>query len=252
MRVFTCESDFDSIMTCIYDAWEWALKNGHENMRIEREPIMQMTLFDEYVHIDRDREKSDKVASAILKKISREAAVWVYYVTLHEKDHLDDIYRFLRVGFKEGKRTTQMLSIKPVITMERLSKTVGNEIHYGREFLRFDSMEDKVFVAHTEPKADTIFAVSQHFADRMPSENWLIVDDGRKKAVVHPKDEEIYVIYLTDEQLEELKQTEKNTDIYRDMWRTFFDAIAIKERENYKCQRTLFPIWMRKHVTEFM
>lgn len=32
----------------------------------------------------------------------------------------------------------------------------------------------------------SIYEVPLHFADRMPSENWMIIDDNRKKAVVHP------------------------------------------------------------------
>ena len=43
MMVFTCLPDFEAMMTCIYDAWDWALKNGHENLRLELEPIIQPT-----------------------------------------------------------------------------------------------------------------------------------------------------------------------------------------------------------------
>ena len=34
MRIFVCKDRYENIMTCIYDAWEWSLKNGHENMKI--------------------------------------------------------------------------------------------------------------------------------------------------------------------------------------------------------------------------
>ena len=58
MRIFVCKDRYENIMTCIYDAWEWSLKNGHENMKIMKEPIIQPSLFDEYVYIDEDKEKS--------------------------------------------------------------------------------------------------------------------------------------------------------------------------------------------------
>ena len=44
--------------------------------------------------------------------------------------------------------------------------------------------------------------VGRHFADRMPSEYWMIVDDKRKTVCVHPKDGENYLRYLTDGEFE--------------------------------------------------
>ena len=34
-----------------------------------------------------------------------------------------------------------------------------------------------VYVSHLEPKSDVIMLVGRHFADRMPSEHWMIIDD---------------------------------------------------------------------------
>lgn len=90
-----------------------------------------------------------------------------------------------------------------------------------------------------------------HFADRMPSENWMIIDDNRKKAVVHPVNNSMYIRHFTDEDMLLLQKTENMEDEYTDMWKTFFEAIAIKQRRNTECQRNLMPLWMRKHVTEF-
>ena len=104
--------------------------------------------------------------------------------------------------------------------------------------------------------------VGRHFADRMPSEHWMIIDDNRKTACVHPKDGENYLRYLTDEEFQTLRKTEEYEDEYEeedseyedeytDLWKTFFHAIAIDERKNYVCQRNLFPLWKRKHAVEF-
>lgn len=53
------------------------------------------------------------------------------------------------------------------------------------------------------------------------------------------------------DEFESLRKTEQYEDEYTEMWKTFFQAVAIKERENYVCQRNLFPIWKRKHAVEF-
>ena len=89
--------------------------------------------------------------------------------------------------------------------------------------------------------------VGNHFANRMPSEHWMIIDDNRKTACVHVKDGENYLRYLTDDEFSVLQKTESYEDEYTDMWKTFFHAISIEQRKNYVCQRNLFPIWQVKH-----
>lgn len=53
MTIFTCKDSYEDMMTCIYAGWEWALKNGHENLRLMKEPIEQTSLFDQYIHIEK-------------------------------------------------------------------------------------------------------------------------------------------------------------------------------------------------------
>src|SRR3712207_7065355 len=50
-------------------------------------------------------------------------------------------------------------------------------------------------------KSHVLLPVAEHFADRMPSENWIIVDDNHKEAVVHP----INSPYRSEEHTSELQ-----------------------------------------------
>lgn len=251
MMVFTCLPDFEAMMTCIYDAWDWALKNGHENLRLELEPIIQPTFFDTYMHIEADPEKVEKVVRSIQRKISYESYIRVYYACLCEEDLLDVIYRYLRIGFRVGARVDAMLTEAPVMKLTENRRKIGNESHYFREFMRFSCVDGKVYVAHFEPKSNVVYLVARHFADRMPSEHWMIIDDTRRLAVVHPCDQEMYLRKLEEEEFEQLRQLDERRDEFTELWQTFFDTIAIKERENRKCQRNMMPIWMRKHAPEF-
>ena len=213
MKIYTCKDRLEDIMTCIYDAWVEAVRIGHNQIQVKKEPIFQQTMFDEYIHVDGDAEKAEKVIRSIRRDISDEAYMDVYYATLSaEEDALQAIYNFLRVGFAVGCR---------------------------------------VLDYYTNPHVMRILELRRNFADRMPSEHWMIIDDTRKTACVHPKDGTNYLRYLTDAEFETLRKTEEYEDEYTDMWKTFFHAVGIKERENYICQRNLFPIWKRKHVVEF-
>ena len=60
ITVFTCEDQFDDMMTCIYDAW--ASRLGHSNVRLLTEPLGTPELFCTYRHVDAQPEKAESVA----------------------------------------------------------------------------------------------------------------------------------------------------------------------------------------------
>ena len=51
-----------------------------------------------------------------------------------------------------------------------------------------------------------------------------------------------------EQRLKELNETEEE---YSDLWKVFFENIAVKERENKKLQTGNLPLRFREHMTEF-
>ena len=238
MRIFTCKHQLEDMMTCIYDAWVYALRVGHDKVRLQTEPIVQATLFDEYVHVDVDVEKTEKVLRSVRNKIGMQAYIDVYYACLMEDDVLDDIYRFLRIGFQAGPRVIGMLAEPPVSRMLEIRRAVGNEIHHFREFARFNSIDNKVYVCHLE-----------HYSGQQADKEREISEQNR---YMKEKAQKMYLRELSDEEMKTLRQTELLKDEYTELWKTFFHTIGIEQRKNPTCQRNLMPIWKRKHAVEFM
>ena len=85
MKVFTCKDRLEDIMTCIYDAWSEALQIGHDQIQLKKEPIFQQTIFDEYIHVDQDTSKAEKVIRSIRRDISDEAYLDIYLATLSRR-----------------------------------------------------------------------------------------------------------------------------------------------------------------------
>ena len=82
-------------------------------------------------------------------------------------------------------------------------------MHYYREFTRFTRIEPGIYVAHIEPVCNIVGLTAYHFADRMPSEDWMLIDDRRRIAAVHRSDQPFYVIKLTKEEILRLQRTER-------------------------------------------
>lgn len=251
MTIYTCGESFEEMMTCIYEAW--AGRRGHANVKLQLEPVVQPELFCEYIPVGADAEKAQKVVRAIRQKISAEAYRQVFYAAMScFPDRLEAIYRFLVLGFACGAGVTDMFSEAPVMRVLELSRKCGNETHYFREFTRFVCVDEKVYVAHIEPKCNITAMTARHFADRMPSEYWMIIDDNRRIAAVHPKNQPFYMTGLSAEEMQRLAEARRQNDLYTELWKEFFRSIGIAQRSNEKCQRSLMPLWYRKHVTEFL
>ena len=250
MIIYTCSDNFEDMMTCIYDAW--ASKEGHKNIRLMLEPVYEPELFCEYRHVDGDPEKSLKVIRSIQKQISFQAYQMVFRCAMsYLPDRLDRIYRFLLLGFSCPKEAVSMLQHPYVFPVFEAGRAVMNETHQFREFLRFQALPGEILAAHIEPKSNILSLLFPAFDDRLPSENWMIIDDIRKTAAIHPADGETYLTALSADEFERLSHTEDLEDPFIGLWKTFFRTTEIRERANPVCQRTHLPNWYRKHMTEF-
>ncbi len=250
MYIYTCESNYEAMLTCIYDAW--ASGRGHENIRLCVEPTEQYTLFDEYIHVEGDVSKAEKVSRSVYYKISPRVHWELSFVLASfEEDALDTAYRMLILGFAYGAKVVDMLQYKDVVRFYEIKKLVSREVYSFREFLRFWEVKKGMYVAHFEPRSRVVMPIAAYFADRMPSEHWMIIDDTHREAVVHPKDKECYLRFLSDEEFQALSNTQQE-DYYSLLWKQYFRTMGIAERENKACQKNHFPLWMRKHVTEFL
>lgn len=248
--VFTCENDFTAMLTCIYTAGKCGL--GRANFRLCVEPVEQMSIFEQYVHVDADEQKAAEVERTVCNMISPDFYWTVMYAAgAYEPDTLDTIYSVIALGFKHGPNVLAMYRYSEVTRFLEISRRYGGEAHSFREFARFNKIGD-AYIAHIEPRSHVLLPVAEYFIDRLPSENWMIIDDCHHEAVVHPMNEPYYLKKLSDSEFDRLLLTESVEDEYTSLWRTYFDKIAIRARTNYLCQMNHFPKWKRKHATEFV
>lgn len=250
MTVFLCGPEPEDIFTAVYDAW--ASRLGHDNVRLEIDSEQrQMGLFCQYISVERDLNKAEKVSRSIAHKISSEAYYGVYRAALSfEPDRADAIYRFLIEGFRVGADVIHRLQHPAVCRVFELSRKVGNERHLFLGFTRFVQWSNGVLFARLAPKCNVLPLVAPHFDDRMSGEHWMIYDEIRHKAAVHPAGGSWFMVDTVDAGWEEWMQSMDDGQQWEDLWRTFVEHIAIEPRRNPGLQRNLMPLWYRKNMTE--
>ena len=246
---FVCADDFGAMMSCVYEAWRWGNRGYTVELAVESTDNYQLFCVEHYVPYDEER--TQKVIRSIREKISWKAFQMVYHCAMSElPEKLEVIYRFLRVGFAVGSGVTACLTEEPVMRITEIARQVTNESHKFREFVRFSRM-DGVLCAVIEPKSNVVTLLAPHFADRMISENWMIVDQRRRVAVIHPSDREWYLRQLEDEEFARIMAHDRDHEEFACLWQTFFDHIAITQRKNPRCQQNFLPKWYRTNMTEF-
>lgn len=253
-RIYQCEDSLEGIFSAVYIAW--ASRYGHDNIELEVLDMVEeynLKLFSEYIIVENNPENASKVANSIKKKISPHAYQMVARAALsNDKRKANAIYHFLVRGFAFGAKVEDHLSDPYVQIIFELNRYVGNDAHLYTGFVRFAELDNGILFAKIEPKNNVLEIITPHFADRLSQENFMILDVKRKVAAVHKSNAAWILTTISDEELDTLLSVTERKEKYEKLWKTFFESIAIKERENKTCQRNHVAMHYRKYMTEFM
>lgn len=251
-KILICEDSMEGIFTAIYAAYE--LRIDHSRIRLQVGESENYTLFAEEIRIAPDKEKTAKVAATIERRLGREAYMDICYaLAAKEKEKATAVYRAVVLGLSlpNGRRVMEHLTDDNVRLVANLRRTVWNEMHSLMGFVRFHELENGILFSKIGPKHNVITFLADHFADRLPLENFVIYDEMRSIFLVHPAGKAYF--YVMGETLDEAfsgNYSEREKE-YQELFGHFCHTIAIKERENTALQRQLLPIRFREYMVEF-
>lgn len=258
MLVFLCDDDFETILCGIYDAWSMG---DHSQVRLEMRESCQRELFCSYRDVRREEEKAKKVIRSVKKTLSEEYFGRLYQIFLScDEEKPDVMYRFLIKGFAYGKKAMDMLQDPDIARAFELTRFVGNESHFMKEFIRFEKMPNGIYLARIQPKNHVLPMIADHFSERLNPEHFLIYDETRDMAAVHPAGKPWFFMRLQrsewDMVLTRMEGKEDHPSAmgedYESLWRLFVDTIAVEGRINPNLQRQMMPYRYRGHMPEFV
>ncbi|MDR2648476.1 MAG: TIGR03915 family putative DNA repair protein [Clostridiales bacterium] len=228
------------IYSCYYDKrlYDYAYEDD----------VYQRQLDSDYFYVPADPARSVKVMDAIGKRVSQGAQSNVCYCLLAaDRERFTSMLRYIRLGFKTGAPVDNYQQDPHVLKVHKLVRYVLHEAHLLTGFCRFKETKSGVYYASVSPVNNTLPILAEHFRERLMNQPWVIHDTARGMAAAYDGD---------DYRIEPVKNNvnaERSEDeaFFQELWRAFFDAIAVKERLNKNLQRNLIPKRFRKHITEF-
>jgi len=238
------DGTFEGLLTCVYHHYYTESANG-----IYAKDRYQANLLCGYMEVDTDEEKAARVYDAIKTKISDYDLRSVYRAYLSSVPHKEEIIlQYIVYGFRKGRAVSSLHGETIVNDFQSLVKKVSVETERMLQFVRFSVMENDILYAEIEPEHDVLELIHTHFCDRFRNDPFIIRDVGRDKAMIAYQ-KYWYISAFDDAMVPALSGEET---AYRDLWKTFFDNIAIKERKNARCQRQFMPQRYWKHLTEMI
>lgn len=235
------DGTFEGLLTCVHMNYYGERANG-----IYPEADYQVSILTQFYKVETNEEKAHAVYSGIRTKISEEALERVYRAHLSShKEKENIILSYLRLGFKKGGCISSMHAHPVVLAMQELDHKVSFEKVRLLGLVRFSEISGVLF-SLIEPDHDVLELMADHFADRYKNEAFTIFDKRRKKAIFW--DGGKWYIAAVDPKI--IPDIEKEERVYQDLWKAYFENIAIKERTNPRCQKRCMPARYWKNLTE--
>lgn len=209
---------------------------------------VQQTLFDfGYKEIVTDESRAQRVLRSLRPRMGQDAydmLLQSFLICLPERAHY--MLLFLRAGFRYGPSVMNRMADPQLRPLFKAVQHLNNEVHHYAGFVRF-SIHDGRMYSQIKPKNRVLPLLRPHFCQRYPEESFLIYDRSHKEALLYENRRHVFL------QLAEWTMPEPDAceSAYREMWKLFYNRVAIESRINPKLQRNHLPHRFRPDMTEF-
>lgn len=237
------DGTFEGLLTAVFDSYSYT----PPPQSIDTAELYQPQLGCRYKEVETNEQKAKRVIAGVRRELGTLGYRKIWQAFLHaDGDKATVIYRYIRLGMKEGEQVHRMLTHPTVMAIDKLCALTGREGSFLTEFIRFSELEGHIYYAEISPEHFALPLIMPHFAARMNTHPFMIHDTTNGVAGIYDKTgwylvstEGMTVPALSDNEVE-----------YRRLWKGFYDAIAIKERINPDLRRQLMPKKYWRHMTE--
>ena len=230
--MYVYDGSFDGFLCCVHES----VYKHEQPSEIWREDNALLTML-ETRYIKTNNVMASAVASSIPTRISvrvEELVNTVFLSCLEQKEL--KLLTFLQRSYNEGGNLAFSLGDKDVAPLLGAEKHLLGEAHLLKGFIRFADIGGAL-VATITPKNYILPFIARHFLARYNRENFMIFDKTNKAALTY-QNGAAEIINLDSVEFPEETAAEKK---YQELWKRFYNTIAIESRTNPRCRMTHMP-----------
>jgi probable DNA metabolism protein len=251
MPVFFYDKTFEGLLSAVFDAYSYTIFPGKLLLTGDVAPM-----FTQKSHtVVTEGEHAKRVWNALLKKSGRNVCNMLVYVWLSELGGSDELlFRYICKIFGTPQKIEYNFGDSDVLEVNRIARKVAHEALYIKQFVRFQKTADNIFFAPVRPIYNALPLTVDHFTDRFADQQWIIFDMRRKYGYCYDLHVTKEITFAGDDKFingkidESLLAADEN--LFQDLWKTYFKAMAIKERINPRLHRKNMPARFWGELTE--
>lgn len=231
--VYLYDGGFEGFLCCVYESFA-----RHELPFAIWPPERETVTFYPVKTIDTDPAVAARVFASFAKKLGKdcERLIMTCFLSGREDKELLMI-RFLHLAYAEGPRVMALLGHPEVAPMYAMQRQVAREVEKWMGFVRFEESEG-MLGAVIHPQNYVLPLLRAHFCGRYPEESFLIYD-ATHQAVLLYRNHRATITDLAAPLA--LPSPSEKESYYQQLWKQFYDTLAIKERRNEALRRNHCP-----------
>lgn len=241
--IYIYDGSYEGLLTSVFEAY-----SRKENPKmICEDGVMQQGLLDDYINIETNADKADRVYNGIVKKVNKLTAENTYIAYLsHQTDKGKIIYEYIKLAMIYKNNVDNYLTNKYVDLLTKMNRYTTRENHKFLGFIRFSVMEGGVQYAKIKPINNILTLCAPHFTDRLKGIPFVIHDTNRDIAAVYDTN----TLYYVNAKGFIPPEISVKEETYRELWRVFYKTICIEPRRNEKLRQQLMPKRYWDNITE--
>lgn len=244
--IFLYDGSFDGLLSALAAAVD--VPDGDLTVAPERN--WQPSLLEDVCRVGTKPKVAEGFLERVRREVSGEATRHLLHVWCSEQPGIESVLlEYARLAFRHGAAVDGYHTHPAVREIERVVRRVTCEAHRLKGLLRFRRMPDGSFYAPLAPDANVALLVGWHFQHRLGAERWVIHDVKRNLGVFWDRQrlEVAEVVAGTPSAVALEAETpppgvfHREEILYQQLWRQYFEVIAIPERTNPDLQRKCMP-----------
>ena len=244
------DSTFDGFLSAVFEIYRQRLDvtSFVAERSYETEGEAASDLFAQPFHIETSEDSAMRLKRAITKSASSDVLSLLETCFRSETVGIEmNILAYLRKLFAgldpNYGHNPSSLEMIPLITIAR---SVRREMDNMLGMVRFNKAPDGMYIAEIEPKYDILEMIVGHFRGRYPNGTWAIIDVKRGFGVYY-ENRRTHFVTVPDPSV---IAAHAPPDQFTQMWKSYYDTMAIKERINPRLLRRCLPVRYWKHLPE--